>query len=155
MYSFVKSLSCLDNKRLGKQRVEAKQLISMIELRHELHLTGKVNLKELKIKYPEHKFPSWFNHVATLMWEDYLEELKVYYNISIYLWKNRRGVTGKLMKNNLEYKHVSLMSLNIPRFFTSRVSKSHRSALLFKDYKYYSQFGWNDTPQLGYVWITK
>jgi hypothetical protein len=29
---------------------------------------------------------------------------------------------------------------------------SHRAALLYKDFEWYSQFGWCEQPQLHYLW---
>ena len=46
---FQKTAQCLDNKRLGKQRVEARQIISTLE--------GKSN--------------GWRNHPAVKMWKGY------------------------------------------------------------------------------------
>ena len=46
--SFVKSAQCLDNKRLGKQRVEAMQILKSIYIEDY----------------------GWKNHPATKMWWD-------------------------------------------------------------------------------------
>jgi hypothetical protein len=32
---------------------------------------------------------------------------------------------------------------------------SHRSALLYKNYGWYSQFGWKEEPKLDYIWPVK
>jgi hypothetical protein len=55
----VKSLSCLDDKRLGKQRVETYQLIRALE--------GTTK--------------GWRNHPACVMWEKNIDALKLYFNI--------------------------------------------------------------------------
>ena len=48
---FIKSAKCLDYKRLGKQRVEAKQILNIL-----LGETTKAG---------------WTNHPAVLMWSGY------------------------------------------------------------------------------------
>ena len=48
---FIKGAKCLDYKRLGKQRIEAKTIYDI--------LTGNA------------KSNAWKNHPATKMWEDY------------------------------------------------------------------------------------
>jgi len=65
---FRKSLESLDNKRLGKQRVEAYQIISAI--------TGRLR-KDGK------PYKGWLNHPCSVMWRDYVNALKQYYNDSI------------------------------------------------------------------------
>lgn len=59
--NFEKSLNCLDYRRLGKQRVEAMQL-----------LKGQ-----------------WPNHPASKMWRGYEEALKLYHNLAIKTWIGR------------------------------------------------------------------
>jgi hypothetical protein len=34
----------------------------------------------------------------------------------------------------------------------NKFHSAHRSALLFKDFAYYSKFGWDESPELNYVW---
>lgn len=68
--SFAESLRILDYRRLGKQRVEAGQLINLLE--------------KLKTA-PGEKLP-WMNHPARIMWANHLDALKYYYNVSIFTW---------------------------------------------------------------------
>lgn len=70
---FKKSLACLDDKRLGKQRVEAKQI-----------LTGD--------------FP---NHPASLMWDGYKDALKLYHNLAIDEWVSR-GFSNMMGKYEID-----------------------------------------------------
>ena len=83
---FGKSLSSLDNKRLGKQRVEAYQIISAI--------TGRPR-KDGK------PYKGWVNHPCTIMWRDYVDALKIYYNWSIDIWISRG------FKNTMVYEEVT------------------------------------------------
>lgn len=63
------SLATLDKRRLGKQRVEARQIIHAIE--------GKTR--------------GWSRHPAVLMWQGYLPFLIAYYNRSLEMWEERGG----------------------------------------------------------------
>ncbi len=63
---FIESAKCLDFRRLGKQRVESKQLLNALEIRKSGIAKG-----------------GWVNHPATVMWEGYEDALKHYMNIMI------------------------------------------------------------------------
>uniref|UniRef100_A0A6M3LKA2 Cytoplasmic protein n=1 Tax=viral metagenome TaxID=1070528 RepID=A0A6M3LKA2_9ZZZZ len=122
--NFIESAICLDYKRLGKQRVEAKQIIEILE--------GK---------------PSrWKNHPAVKMWVGYIDTLKVYYNIIVQEWIN------KGYKNNMKFFQPSDVIEYPPWLGDDKFHASHRSNLLRKDPKWYSQFGWTEPNNLPYVW---
>lgn len=122
--SFTETARILDWRRLGKQRVEALQLINA--------LTGKSK--------------GWSNHPAAKMWEGHLDALRQYMNIMIEEWI-RRGYnnTMKLAKlpNNITYP----CWLGNEEFHAA-----HRSNLLRKDKPYYSEFGWTEGEGLPYIW---
>lgn len=125
---FRKSLECLDNKRLGKQRVEAMQLINALE-----RGSG-----------------AWFNHPACQMWRGYERALKLYHNIAIVLWKQRG------FKNNMRLYDLGAFATEMPHWFGDEsFHASHRSNLLRKDPAHYGQFGWTEPHDLPYVWPTK
>ena len=65
--SFIKSVRCLDRQRLGKQRVEALQILNA--------LNGKSK--------------GWTNHPATKMWRGYEEALCLYKDLCIQEWMER------------------------------------------------------------------
>lgn len=119
------SLDVLDNKRLGKQRVEAKQIINALE--------GKTK--------------GWVNHPATRMWIGALPLLKQYHDWAIHVWV-RRG-----FKNNmpLYYRPLSDGSISRAPMYESpewalddnvaySVFLSHRIVLYQKDPKQYGRF---------------
>lgn len=110
------SLDCLDNKRLGKQRVEAKQILDAI--------TGKTK--------------AWLNHPCTQMWIGYENYLKFYINTAIRLWKVRG------FKNTMDEYVVDIFDLKIDEIpFWVGVDSfhtSHRLMLLKKNYKHYSRY---------------
>ena len=129
---FRESLETLDNKRLGKQRVEAYQIISAI--------TGRTR-KDGK------PYKGWVNHPCSVMWRDYVNALKLYYNDSIDVWKERG------FKNTMEYEHIE-GEFVLPNWLgNEKFHSSHRANLLRKDYGYYSSQGWTENPDDPYIWM--
>ena len=141
----------LDNSRLGKQRLETKQIINTLEGNSE----------------------AWSNHPATLSWRGYVPALKIYYNFIVREWISRGFV------NNMELYPVNEKYYIIKSYFDGITTvfyeekqeddvtvfpyffgwwpfiQSHRAALLRKNPDYYSHFYNEDLiPYLskGYVW---
>jgi hypothetical protein len=121
--SIEESAACLDWRRLGKQRVEAFQILNV--------LNGK---------------PSrWANHPAVRMWRGYAPALTYYKNCCIVEWM-RRGYRNSMIIDVVE-------SYELPNWFGSPdFHASHRSNLLRKDATYYGKFGWTEPSSLPYIW---
>ena len=132
---FRKSLQVLDNKRLGKQRVETYQIISAITRRPKLDGTP---------------YKGWLNHPCTVMWKNYVSALKFYMNCSITEWINRG------FKNTMDFENVTEEQIIIPPFIgNERFHSSHRANLLKKEPEFYCKYGWTEDPQDPYVWMDK
>lgn len=124
-HSPLESLRVLDNKRLGKQRVEAYQILRA--------LRGETR--------------GWVNHPATKMWRGHEEALTYYMNEAISEWR-RRG-----FRNTMERAHVNWNAFSWPGWIgDARLHASHRSNLLRKDPDFYGQYGWPEGPDLPYYW---
>jgi hypothetical protein len=124
---FARSARALDMKRLGKQRVEARQILDVIRKRKD---NPKV---------------AWGNHPAVLMWIGYENALILYGNAAILEWI-RRGY-----RNNMPL--LSVPSIELPPWLGDPAfHASHRSNLLRKDPEHYSEFSWDESPNLPYVW---
>lgn len=137
---FVQSAQVLDNRRLGKQRVEAWQIYNTLAI-------GPYTLNGRKTP--------WYNHPAVQMWKDYDSTLLLY-GISICNEWIRRGFKDTLMDKFMFEFNNSQVPLNIPYWMgNDEFHASHRSNLLRKDYNWYSQFGWTESNNLSYVWPTK
>lgn len=122
---FDKSVGCLDMRRLGKQRVEAMQIINSLT-----------------------KNSGWIHHPAVLMWHGYIDALRLYMNKCIQEWV-RRGYNNTMQLADVPIK------IKMPLWFgNENFHASHRSNLLRKDAKWYGQFGWCETDDLPYVWPT-
>jgi hypothetical protein len=129
---FRESLRSLDNKRLGKQRVEAYQIISAI--------TGRPR-KDGK------PYRGWVSHPCSVMWKDYVNALKLYYNDCIDVWKERG------FKNTMEYESIE-GDFVLPEWIgNEEFHSSHRANLLRKDKEYYSKFKWGENPDNPYLWM--
>lgn len=121
---FQQSAKCLDYRRLGKQRVEAKQILDILTL---------------------NKDSGWKNHPAVKMWRGYENALANYMNEFIQEWI-RRGY-----KNTMKiYKHGETI---LPKWIgDSRLHDSHRSNLLRKDQEFYSKYEWEISNDMPYWW---
>jgi hypothetical protein len=128
--SFHESVKALDNKRLGKQRVECLQI-----------------WKALK---GESK--GWRNHPATMMWSGHEYWLWIYWHNCIFEWK-ARGFKNSIVMPPEDHssRHAYPTWLGNERFHAS-----HRSNLLRKDPVHYWQFDWKEGPDMPYYWpVTK
>lgn len=145
--SFEQSAKVLDNKRLGKQRVETWQILNAL-------LTGPTSkvqiVKDNDVIYVDRKTP-WFNHPATRMWNGY-ESLLAYYGLVMCREWINRGFNDNL-KDRFIF-HMSSFDIKKKPTWLGDESfhASHRSNLLRKDPKHYSQFGWTESPNMEYVW---
>lgn len=131
--NFRQSASVLDWRRLGKQRVEAYQLL-------------------LAMNNPLQK--GWKNHPAYLIWQGHDVQLALYAISMCDEWTDRgyKDTTRNKILSVLEtskYKNYDLP----PIFGREDYHSSHRAALLKKQYDHYSQFGWTEEPIQNYVWI--
>lgn len=121
---FRQSARVLDRERLGKQRVEASQIIDTLEGRSK----------------------GWVNHPAVKMWEGYTDTLKHYCNCCIEEWSRRK------YKNNMELYVIS--EIVTPWWLGKNLlHSSHRAALLYKNFDfYYTHYQWTEIPSLNYWW---
>jgi len=117
------SARALDNKRLGKQRAEAKQILDILD--------GKIN--------------AWKNHPAVRMWRGYEDFLRYYLNIMILEWIQRG------CKNNMKLHSVSVCKS--PHWLTDdRLHYSHRANLVRKLPDHYRQQWPEVDPNTPYWW---
>lgn len=134
-YPFIfQSAMVLDKKRCWKQVVEAKQIVNAVV---------KLEAGHTKV--------GWGNHPAVKMWVGHLEYLKHYYNVFLSESIHNRSIDTKLQPMECNINGVKPP----PWLFNKAFHDSHKSNLLRKDYKYYSQFGWDVPNNLKYVWPVK
>ncbi|MEJ0010335.1 MAG: MSMEG_6728 family protein [Alphaproteobacteria bacterium] len=121
---FEESMRVLDYRRLGKQRLEAKQLLRAI--------AGE---------------GGWVNHPATRMWRDYAPALALYHDEAIREWK-RRGY-----RNTMPLLKPKKSTIVLPHWLGDKpFHRSHQSNLVRKDADYYRKYFPNVPADLPYVW---
>lgn len=158
--SFEESAKCLDAKRLGKQRVEAWQIYNALR-QGEYNTCKHCGGNGGNTVYPFQTCKNckgtgvvktaWYNHPAVRMWKGCEDALKEYFNSILYEWVDRGYKNTMLyMTINVEYPIKYPPWLGNEKFHAS-----HRSNLLRKNKKYYSQFGWKEPNDLPYVWPIK
>lgn len=126
----------LDTRRLGKERVEAKQIINVLLLLEE---------------NPKAK-PKWYNHPAVKMWTGHTFALMQYYNIMVEEWVRR----GK--NNTMELFDLSEVEIVYPKWTScEKIHYSHQARLIQKDPAFYTKVF--SPPErylrLGYIWPCK
>ena len=124
---FADSVACLDRQRLGKQRVEAIQILRTLQ--------GK-------------SF-GWANHPAVRMWHGYESALALYGLTTCDEWLSRgyidncRGEFAAVLKNNAD----------MPFWFGNEAfHRSHQSNLVRKLVTHYGPMFPNVPDNLPYVW---
>lgn len=140
--SFSDSASCLDNKRLGKQRVECLQILKALS-------------------DPNY---GWQNHPAVKMWNSLPGKAQLLlYGMAICDEWISRG-----FKDTCQQKMIDISKGRTPPYTmyirpidqlfvlpwlgNPEFHASHRSNLLRKNPLHYSQFGWTESNDLPYVW---
>lgn len=136
--SFARSAEVLDDRRLGKQRVETLQIL------RALHFEGY----------------GWRHHPAVTMWRGYTDALVTYGLTMVTEW-DARGYSDTTRRQIAEFVHPeeprdepSLVAAGRlpPWIGWEPLHRSHRAALLRKDPAYYGPL-LPDTPNdLDYVW---
>jgi len=130
--SFIESAKCLDYRRLGKQRLEAYQILRT--------LTGKSK--------------GWVNHPAVKMWQGHEWQLYLYALDICKEWRNRGykdTLRDKLMDMMGKYPALTYPN-RIPSWLGGPIHASHRSNLLRKNKEFYGKYSWNEPDTLAYVW---
>jgi len=123
--NYIRSVQCLDYKRLGKQRLECKQIIEILE--------GKDS--------------RYKNHSAVKMWIGYTNSLKYYSNCCINEWISR-GYKNTMLKYNVDYQNDDpwwIGDVNFHRAMRARLIEKDRNFYLpkfpkdegFNDGKYF------------------
>jgi hypothetical protein len=124
----------LDSKRLGKQIIEAGQIVRALS-------------------DPTY---GWQNHPATKMWRGHGPALLEMYIPPLNAeWHRRYGRDHGAVAN----LHTWLTDRTLPGVAKLpwwwgwvELHASHRANLLRKDFAYYSTFGWSENPDTPYIW---
>ena len=123
---FKASAACLDYRRLGKQRIEAKQIHRIV--------SGLAVTKGSQ------------NHPAILMWMSYPKSLAEYHNAMIVEWISRG------YRNTMPLLELTSQGEQPLWLGDSRLHRSHQSNLLRKDFQFYNRYCWDVPTNLPYYW---
>ena len=126
---FTASAQALDYRRLGKQRVEAYQILRVLD-----GLTK-----------------GWRNHPAVLMWAGYEPSLAEYGRVVCVVLRGR-GYKDTLLP---KFEEISDSNVLPPWLGDTRLHLSHQSNLLRKDFEFYSSKFPEVPDNLPYHWVTK
>lgn len=138
---FEQSARALDNRRLGKQRVETIQVVRALTV-------------------PGY---AWAHHPAALMWKGFEEALGTYGIVCCEVWTERgygdtcaATITADLAAAGVgalrSQAELALANALPPWFEDDDFHRSHRSALLRKDPEHYSLLFTDVPDDLPYVW---
>lgn len=149
---FQESARLLDNKRLHKQALEAWQIL--------------LNLTELN-PAGEHRTPAgWTNHPAVRMWRGHENALYRYILAMTDEWTARgykTTIPDKALATITRARELGRATETAPpawmlnQHLYNQVAATHRTALLVKDYHWYSQHDWPEDPgtppeSYDYLW---
>ena len=125
--NLIECAKALDYRRLGKQRVEAYQILNTLKG----HSHG------------------WKNHPAVRMWEGYTGALGMYMNAMIDEWVSRG------YKNTMKKEEET--STKFPWwFYWKPLHESHKASLKRKEPSQYTHFEVDEIyMKHGYIWPTK
>jgi len=128
-FTFKESAQVLDNKRLGKQRVETLQLLKA--------LAGGSK--------------GWVNHPACKMWRGFEQQLIEYGLVVCEVWKSR-GYKDTCYEKILAYRDKFPTLETVVPWYTEPLVLSHRSNLIRKDAVFYGPKWPGVDGSLPYVW---
>lgn len=172
---FTKSARVLDNKRLGKQRVECLQILKTLSNGPWICSCCRESIKPQdiprKCQYSTgfcHPIKTpWYNHPAVKMWRNKKHALALYGCHVCFEWRKRgfKDTCVEKICNMMRWTNeleIALRSLSFDELYpkydyplwlgNEAFHASHRSNLLRKDPNWYGQFGWTEPNDLPYVW---
>lgn len=162
--NFTMTALVLDQKRLGKQRVECLQILKTLKQGEWTcpNCSGPVtHFNPYKTGYhcynceaPLKKTP-WYNHPAVLMWKGYESGLMMYLNEMCLQWVNmgfKDTCWEKAIEVGFSPPNVGKPILLPDWFGNPAFHKSHQSNLLRKDTDHYGQYFMGVPDDLPYVW---
>jgi len=139
--SFARSAAVLDHRRLGKQRVEALQIVRALT----------------RTDY------GWQHHPAVLMWRDHQEALVAYGSAVCDEWCRRGSpdtcleqMLGEIGLDSARSQRELRLAGALPPWLGRRAfHRSHRSALVRKQPEWYRPLFPGVPADLAYVWPSR
>lgn len=172
---FTENAKVLDNKRLGKQRVECLQILfilyakkmgcvyikanndnqnekTIVSLSNKIYTNCIENASKTKNGIP--KKIGHLNHPIIEMWNGYEKCLFDYMQGIIKEWTARGYKDTTLNKASAIIEKINDKEAKYPEWIKDeKLHNSHKSNLLKKDKQYYSKFNWGIEDNLEYIWV--
>lgn len=129
------SAKVLDNKRLGKQRVEVLQILNVLHERS----TGT----------------GWRNHPAVRMWRGFEPQLCEYGLVICEVWRSRgfKDTCLDKIRRQLDWSASGNFNMDLPPWFGDPdFHFAHQSNLVRKDPEYYGHYFPEVPNDLPYIW---
>lgn len=144
------SVQVLDFRRLGKQRLEARD-ISYLGFR-----TQNLDLRRL-YNYPDHQadflWKRYRNHPCVHMWVGHEDSVLYYAKLCCERWI-QLGYKDTVMPKVRALSKIFPVWYRLPEWFgDDAIHQSHRSNLLRKSPSYYQQFWPTEPSNLPYKWV--
>ena len=162
--SFEDSAKVLDNRRLGKQRVECLQILkALARTEWSCSSCGEPQTQYMS-KHPTHYhniiLTPWYRHPAVQMWRGKEWNLCRYGIAMCDEWIHRGFKDTCANKILLLQIHWQDQITEVPYWLRKqelkeKICSSHRSNLLRKDSVWYGRFGWKESNDLPYFWPSK
>ena len=133
---FVESAGALDDRRLGKQRVECLQILNAL---HQVKFT--VNMEE-PVPIDGTVIP-WVNHPVVSMWRGYEVALAEYGITICEEWRSRGFAdrVQRVLEVHLDLAANGDFEMGKPPWFGGPIHDQYKAILYRKDPDFYSQFG--------------
>lgn len=123
--NYLESMRCLDKSRLGNQ----------------IWREGYTLIRG-----------GWRNHPASKMWRGHEYQLGLYLLAGCQVLEER-GKPYPAVIERIKTEMSKFTDTGLPNWFgDEKFHASHRSNLIRKNPIWYGQFGWNEPPDLPYVW---
>ena len=151
------SAKVLDNKRLGKQRVEALQILRTLRKGPQICTECSYPFSYGCCGgYGKPKTTPWYNHPAVRMWKGYEIALMYYMHAMCYEWVVNRGYKDtcwvKAIEVGFRPPNTGVEIIMPPWLGNDLFHLSHQSNLLRKNKEHYKKFFFGIPDDYSYVW---
>ena len=158
----------LDRQRLGKQRVEALQILRTLKQGEWTCWSCHMQVTHFNEHKTGHhcyyceaplKRTAWYHHPAVQMWKGYEVALMEYLHAMCHEWTAKRGYEDTCWVKAIEVgprpTNVGVKTKMPVWLGNEAFHLSHQSNLLRKNPEHYGQFFMGISKDLPYVWPTK
>jgi hypothetical protein len=148
----------LDRARLGKQRVECRQLVLLNVQGPTVSRDPETGrplwwIFDAALEYPHASTP-WYNHPVARLWRGFEVELCFYGMAMCIEWVNRgyEDAQFSFFAETADRLLGAGFMRARPSWHCEKAYSFHRGVLLGKAPEHYGKFGWTEVPLIGAKW---